>query len=1668
MLCAGEKFIRLRNETIRTERPVNNQPKNAIDSSDAPVSGLFLIQFTGSIQPEWQQELVTRQITLLRYVPDHSFIARLNKVRPAEIESLPFVQWIGPYRAEHKVHKNVPRGGHARGVVENDLPIKVLLTPDAKAQDLAKLRGSFRKVNRESAPRFGRIIEGTVTPVQLDGLADSDSVLWIEPARPMKLFDEIATKIVAGDDGLAGTFATVHELGFTGAGVTVAVADSGLHLGAGEDMHPDLDGRVDAFFHYGDLFDASDEHSHGTHVTGIVAGDGATGEVDAEGYLYGLGVAPEAHIVAQRIFDGDGGYQPPTTFETMTRDAVRAGADIGSNSWGDDTQGRYDLSAAEFDELVRDADAGTANDQPYILEFSAGNAGPGEQTIGSPAVAKNVIATGAAENNRVEFFLYDSGQETMADFSSRGPCDDGRIKPDVTAPGTWIASLRSALANDEYAWAPISENYLYQGGTSQAGPQVSGAAAVFVQYYLETVTNNMPSPALVKAALINSAIDMDESGGTTAVPNNDEGWGRIDLVEIIDSPLQFEFVDQSVILTNAEMFEKRVLVASADEMLKVTLAYTDEPGFPGAIPALVNDLDLEVIAPNGNTFHGNQFEAGESVPNAPGFDNINNVEGVHLAAPVPGEYIIRVRARNVVADARRDVPGIGQDFALVVSAAIAPPGTGILFFDKSAYSAPATAQLKLVDPGLSGQPSVSVLVRSTTETNGETFVLTNTGTVGVFTGAVMTATGGVAVDGKIQVLHGNQMEAIYQDASPPSTRVATARIDLLPPLITNVSITNRFGRMIISWETDELADSRVRFGTNTSVSTSVTNARFVLNHVIGLENLIAGQTYYCLLISADEAGNAATNNNNGALFSFVAAPPAPILLVDSYTDQFFSIPPLSGYTDALDEIGVAYEVWDVPSVGSPTFDDLKPFDAVIWRVPEFQNVALTASERTAVTNYLAHGGALLIASMEATSRFDESGAGSFRTNVLHVLEYGVDEQVPAIVGAVSEPITSGIDTQLDYTPYEDDFKEFAMIPTDLSDTLTISSNAAPILFDDLGQTVGLRYPRVGQDSLSRVVFLSFPLDAVPMTGPEPSNRPNLLRNLIEFLIPGANGFGAITLDNSVYTIPSRVTIEVADSDLQGTGQIAVTCFSDTATNGQSVTLNETVRPGLFRGFVTLVAHTNAIQPGELRVQETDTVWVEYFDNSASSTARALAQIDTVPPAITSVLDEAGYTEAEVTWDTSKPCDGLVQFGESPLLGRTAYHSALTDSHALKLGGLQADRVYFYRVVSRDQAGNTTINDNGGELHTFRTLTPFPMPWFDNLEGSQTNWIVLNGEVSAASWQLGTPANGLETAAYSGTNSWGSNLEGDFIDVGDTTLAGPAIALDQSPAFLRFWHSYDFRQQSEFDIAEGGEVYISIDDGNTWTFLKSFEDSSFGWEEARIDLTPYAGQVIRLGFYYGLFTFENANHPGWLIDDLSITTDRFIQITNNISQAQFTLSGPISRSGSGLNTIVTNAPGGQYVLTFLPVPFYTTPPAQTNTLTSFELVFEGNYEFPDTNANGMSDLWEQQFFGSVSTNRTEATDSDGDGMSDFAEFAAGTNPTNPASTLSLIPELLTNGTVRLEWSAVPDRAYLLQSSSDAITWTPLTSWMEATTTNVSFAVPLQYNGTANLFRLQVRP
>lgn len=1665
--------IRLRNIIIDT-----SQNKNLADVSPQPLktNTLYIVQFNIPLTSEQISGLKQSGIDLLRYVPYNGYIARIKNQKSLIGNNL--IQWVGEYLPEYKVDKRLIRNNLINDA-NNYLQLKVQLAPGLNLNERLMLIRLIDSIEGESPLRFGSILNCKIQAKKLNQLLNLASVLWVEPVPKMRLYDEVSTKIVAGETGVAGSYAAVHQLGFDGRGVTVAVADSGLNNGDAQTMHPDLFGRVDAFYYYGNLTDAADEHSHGTHVTGIITGNASTGEKDENGYLYGLGVAPAAHIVAQRIFDGVGNYEPPPTFEVLTRDAVNSGAVIGSNSWGDDTQGRYDLSAAEFDALVRDANALLPGDQQYILEFSAGNAGPGSQTIGSPAVAKNVIATGATESSRSDFILYGDGPDVIADFSSRGPCEDGRIKPDVVAPGTWIASCQSESATDEYAWAPISAYYQYQGGTSQAGPHVSGAAAVFVQYYRQTNNGKTPSPAIVKAALINSAIDLDdEIGGTDPTPNNDEGWGRVDLTRLIGSDIKYDFLDQTVLIQTGQEYEKRIVIASDELPLKITLAYTDVPGLPAAIPALVNDLDLVVIAPDGRIYRGNQFDNGESIPDIPNSDNINNVEAVHISVPKPGVYTIKVVGKNIAEDARQETPVIDQDFALVISGDLATPGGGVLFFDKSAYNAPSTAMIKLYDLDLAQQSAVSIKITSDTEPSGEIINLYPSDFSGLFTGKVSIVTGSAQVDGKLQVSHRDSITAIYQDASPPSTRIASAVADLQPPMINNVTVTNQYGKVFISWQSDEPVTGIVIYGTN-SLNLSKTNYTSSSNPTVELANLNKNTQYRFFIIAVDEAGNDSTNNNGGAYFNFVATPPATMLLVDAYY-PFPSDPspviPLSEYTDPLNQAGINYEVWDVNKNGLPTTNDLAVYRVVFWRVNDslwgglVGYAGLTAAEQNLLKTYVKGGGSLLLSSMELLSRMGTSATSlDFRSNVLQVISFNEDAGVSAIEGSPYDSVSSGIDLGLDYSNYDSDFWELIGQTTDVSDTLVISTNAAPIFFDSAsGDVVGLKSPRFGQANLGRVVFLSFPFDTVPKSGNPPNNRANLIRNLLSFLAPGANGIGTIALDNPAYTVPSRVQIELADSDLEGMKRVTVRAFTTIATNGILVTLNETIRPGMFLG--SFILSTN-LSENSLPARNGDRVWIEYFDTSANSVVKVAADVDTQPAIISNIEVEPDYEQATIYWETDEPADSLVQFGESAFLGRTGYRSELKTTHIITINGLQPGRKYYFQIVSRDSAGNSTIEDNNGALYTFETLTPIYPPYFNNFDtGSSNGWTVYTGEESETEWTIDIPDNGYETSANSPPYAWGSNIRGSAIDTADTFLISPAIQLTGgNKATLKFWHSYDFTERSEFDIIELGRLVIITNQLSDPIVVNEYYDSSGGWIEEEIDLTPYIGRVIYVVWQYQLLSLDILPRPGWLIDDVSITVTNLptgnIIVSNNLNQARFSITGTANYNGSGKYTVFTNCPLGQYIINYYPVQFYQTPISQTNYLTENQpLIFSGNYSFADSNQNGISDEWEQYYFGSLINNPD--SDSDGDGMSNYGEFIAGTNPNDSASALCIKSVIVFSDRIAITISTTPGRGYRILTSQDFVNWTIFSDWTRATSNSTTISAPLTTNKM--FYKVEVQP
>jgi hypothetical protein len=967
---------------------------------------------------------------------------------------------------------------------------------------------------------------------------------------------------------------------------------------------------------------------------------------------------------------------------------------------------------------------------------------------------------------------------------------------------------------------------------------------------------------------------------------------------------------------------------------------------------------------------------------------------------------------------------------------------------------------------------VNLTVRSTTQPAGVPVTLLPSGFHGTFTGSVHTVT--ATTPNRLRIAHSDTITADYFDASAGETRTATARADLVPPVIFGVGTSNAFGKTIVVWNTDENATAIVRYGTNSSLNFAATNTFLTDTHALTLNDLVPGRTYFFAVVSADEAGNAATNNNGGALFSFVAPSAPTVLLVNNYqNDDFGAGPdiPLTVYTDALDATGVTYEVWDmIEGAPSPTFDDLRPYRVVIWRVSDnvFLNNTLSAPEQSAIGQYVAGGGAFMMSSMEQLTRLPSG----FKSNVLQVVSFGEDVTVPSAEGVAGNVVTgSEVSLPLDYVNYQTESYVLFGVPDDISDTMNLTTNAFPILTDSFGDVVGVAYPKPGLNLPGRVVFLSFPFDAISADDPAPNNRAAVMQRILNFLAPGQEGIGSITLNNTDFTLPSLAVIEVGDSDLAGAGQVSVTVASSTEPGGRSLTLSEFGRFGVFRGRIALVASHGANPAGELRAANGDTISATYFDASRSVSVTFTARVETVPPVISGRVIEPGYVDAFVIWNTDEPCDSLVQFGESPFLGRTAYVPSLSTSHEVFLDGLKPDHLYYYRIVSRDNAGNTTVDDNGGALYTFRTLTPFTAPWFDDLESGGGNWFVYEIEDSELHWQYGVPNNGV--TAHSGSHVWASNLDGALGSFVESYLISPPIYLTGgNRATLRFWQHFDFTTEED-DLLHLGEVAIITNTSAQPITLDVIEEYASGdWEEAEYDLTPYSGQLVYLVWHYIYFSFGSAPRQGWLIDDISVTTSNVIagtlRVTNNLSQASFAITGPLNISGQGNWFETTNAPPGTYTVTWLTNAHYGTPSPQTDNVVALgATLFSGTYTITDTNGNGMADSWERDYFGNASAGRTGFTDTDLDRMTDYAEFIAGTNPTNSASHLRFFtPAVQNTGAVRFEWPTVPGRSYRVTASGDLSTWAVATDWQRANGAVLSFTTNL--SGGTKFYRVEVRP
>ena len=714
---AGQRNIDTELPRLNTEGRMRSHPAYKGEKRLSPGAHHYLVQFLGPIKQEWLQGVEAAGGKLQVPHPSFSYVVRADEESIARIAALPYVRWSGHLSHKDRVAASVLAGVKRKeDEVEGELPRTRVLPGmysvtffDSETQQEAEpqLQALGFEILQSDTDARIMILKVPAKKRGIKRIRELSAVHGVRSIREHSL--KRTSNDVAGR--LMGTAVAtgITGLDLDGEGETVAVCDTGLDTGDANSIHPDFSGRIEAMLSYpinpyyspyiknpGANDGAADlDSGHGTHVAGSVLGDGSSsqGLSGTEGPIRGL--ARRARLVFQaieqemkwedpRFYNFYGRYLLsgiPDDISTLFADAYSRNARIHSNSWGGGDPGAYDAQSEQLDRFVWEH-------KDFCVLVAAGNDGTDKDgdgkinpmSVTSPATAKNCICVGASENERPNFNgerygswwtddypvapyreapMADDPEQVVA-FSSRGPTADGRIRPDLVAPGTFVLSTRSSMiAANNNAWAalPGSRMYFYMGGTSMATPLAAGAATLVRQFLRRDKGIPNPSAALLKATLIAGAKQLPGVGDSGAVYDNAQGFGRLDLDGALapQESSSVEYIDVTDGLRTGEIWSYDLAIQSDAVPLRVVMAYSDYPG-----EHLVNNLNLILTAPDGRRYVGNASASGALT-----MDASNNVEMAQVTTPFPGTWRIEVVASNV--------PQPSQEFALVIVGAIGEP-----------------------------------------------------------------------------------------------------------------------------------------------------------------------------------------------------------------------------------------------------------------------------------------------------------------------------------------------------------------------------------------------------------------------------------------------------------------------------------------------------------------------------------------------------------------------------------------------------------------------------------------------------------------------------------------------------------------------------------------------------------------------------------------------------------------------------------------------------------------------------------------------------------------------------------------------------------------------------------------------------------------------------------
>lgn len=605
--------------------------------------GWHVVKLDGPMTPARHEALTAAGLRLTSYLPEHAWMEPLDADRLAALRAVPFVEWVGAFRAEWKIDPELDARPY-KTVYRQDLQARglckiVVVLFEGENTDEAAAALAAAKANVIDSNFVGGqwLIDAETTPAAARGLASLATVQFVEDA-PEGTFRNDSTRWII-QSNTSGQL-PVWNAGLTGQGQIAGVIDGTPRLT--HCMFSDTVAPGPTHRKFVGWRNAGSNDTHGTHVAGTIAGDATP----YDAYTTHDGIAYRARMSfsnASNIWSSTG------TLEPRLNDAFNDGARVHSNSWGDDGTTAYTT-------WCRQIDVHTWNNQDSVVAFAVSN----QSTLKTPENSINVLGVGATS---------DTPNQANRCYGGAGPTFDGRRKPEIYAPGCDTVSA----SNSTCGTTSLS-------GTSMACPAVSAGGLLVRQYYTEgfhpSGTANaadafVPTGALIRATLLNGTVDMT---GVAGYPSNAEGWGRLLLDNVLYFPadttrrLWLRDVRHAAGgLTTGQVVEHQFQCNGSQTPLKVTMVFTGPPAAVNASNPVINNLDLEVVSPSGTTYLGNVFTSGQSSAGGTA-DNKNNVEQVLINTPTSGLWTVRIRGTAV-----NQGP---QGFAVVASGNISEPCAG--------------------------------------------------------------------------------------------------------------------------------------------------------------------------------------------------------------------------------------------------------------------------------------------------------------------------------------------------------------------------------------------------------------------------------------------------------------------------------------------------------------------------------------------------------------------------------------------------------------------------------------------------------------------------------------------------------------------------------------------------------------------------------------------------------------------------------------------------------------------------------------------------------------------------------------------------------------------------------------------------------------------------------